>query len=195
MLIAFTEADEANSFSVSGGSLSWNLIDQLTTASGSAVNSLSTWWAYTASALSGITISCTKSGSFTANGLKVCVFTGTESSFSGAHGTASSNTITKAMTQTGSWGWAAIGDNLGATTDAAGTGCVYNDAETAFGGVSGGILKRSAMDGVNGGNLTMSAGTASSNMSIAFVEIKAPSTSIPVRSTFVRQALMRAATH
>jgi len=172
MLVALTEADESNTFSVSGGSLSWT---QLNTVGVSARNSLSSWVAFTTTAPGSITVSSTKTGSFTANALKVLVFTGAETSFSGAHSVAQSNTVTITATQTGSWCWAALGDNLGTTTDAAGSGCTYNDAEAAFGGVAGGILKRTTADGVNGSNITMSAGSSSADMSIIIVEIKAAS--------------------
>lgn len=189
LLIAFAMADESNTFAISGGSLSWTALDTVGVA---ARNSLGSWWAIGAG--SSMTVSVTKTGSFTANALKVLVFTGTESSFTGAHNVAQSNTITLTGTQTGSWMWAAIGDNLGATTDAAGTGCSYNDAEVAFGGVSGGILKRTSQDGVNGSGTTLSAGSASADMSIIAVEIKAPGTSfLPADAPILRQAVKRAA--
>ncbi len=201
MLIAFAEGDENfTSFTISNtGGLTFTNIDLLLTASGSATNSLGTWWAYTATSPGSMTVSNARvNGSgFNANGLKVAVFTGTETTFTGAHGTASSNTKTLAGTQPNSWFWAAIGDNIGSTTDAAGTGCSWNDAETSFGGVSGGILKRTSQDGVNGGNTTMSAGSAASNMSIAMVEIKAPSsTSSPPGSPLIlpRLAVIQAST-
>lgn len=173
LLIAFVSADENNTFTVSGGSLTWTTIDTLTTASGSNLNSMATRWAFTSSALTNITVSSTRTN-FNGNFLKVCVFTGTESSFSGAHGTAQANSLTLTGTQTGSWFWAMIGDNLGSTADGAGTGCTYNDAEVAAGGISAGVLKRTSMDGTNGGNTTMSAGSGGS-LSIAMVEIKAGS--------------------
>jgi hypothetical protein len=99
------------------------------------------------------------------------------------------------MTQTGSWGWAAFGDNIGATSDAAATGCTWNDAESAFGGVSGGILKRTTADGVSGSNTTMAAGTTSSDCSIAMVEVKAAATVITPRSVRLPQAVFRSAYH
>jgi len=186
LLVAFCLADESNTFAVSGGGLTWTKIDQLQTATGSAVNSLTSWWAYTPSALTNITVSSTRTGSFTANALKVLVFTGAETTFTGAHNAVSSNTVTLTGTQTGSWMWAAVGDNLGSTSDAAGSGCTWNDAETVFGGVSGGVLKRTSQDGANGSGTTLSAGTAPSNMSIAAVEVKAASSSVsppPFRPT------------
>src|SRR5437764_9280827 len=173
LLIAFTIADESNTFSVSGGGLTWTRLDQLSVA---GLNSLSTWWAYCATAPGSITVSSTKTGSFTANALKVAVFTGAEAVFGGAHGSAQSNTISLTATQTGSWGWAVVGDQVGSTADAAGTGCTWNDAEAAFGGVSGGILRRTTADGVSGTGTTLTAGTAPTSMSIAAVEVKAAST-------------------
>ena len=192
LLIALAESDESNTFAISGGSLTWTALDSVSVA---GRNSLGSWWAISAG--SSMTVAVTKTGSFTANAVKVLVFTGAESSFTGAHSVAQSNTITLTGTQTGSWMWAAVGDNLGATTDAAGTGCTYNDAEVAFGGVSGGILKRTAQDGVSGSGTTLSAGTAATSMSIIAVEIKAPSAAAaPVgRSTVLRQAVKRAATY
>jgi hypothetical protein len=171
LLIAFAEADESNTFSISGGGLTWTALD---TVGVTARNSLASWWAIGAGA--SMTVSVTKTGSFTANAVKVLVFTGAEATFTGAHNVAQSNTITLTGTQTGSWMWAAVGDNLGATSDTAGTGCTYNDAEIAFGGVSGGILKRTTADGVAGSGTTLSAGSSSADMSIIAVEIKAPST-------------------
>lgn len=191
MLIAFAEADESNTFTISGGSLTWT---QLNTVGVAARNSLASWWAIGAGA--SMTVSSTRTGSFTAHALRVLVFTGAEASFTGAHNVAQSNTITLSMTQTGSWGWAAFGDNLGTTTDAAGTGCTWNDAESAFGGVAGGILKRTTADGVNGSNTTMAAGSAASDCSIIMVEVKAAaaSTFIALPPFRVSQAVMRAAT-
>lgn len=188
MLIAFAEADESNTFSLSNtGGLSFTSIDSLSAA---GVNSLGSWWAYTKTAPGSMTVSATRTGSFNACALKLLVFTGTETTFTGAHSVAQSNTTTLVGTRTGSWGWAAIGDNLGATTDAAGTGCTYNDAEVAFGGVSGGILKRTAIDGIAGGNMTLAAGSAPGSMSIIAVEIK-PYLPPPL---YLSQAVTRAAT-
>jgi len=183
LLVAFCLADESNTFAISGGGLTWTKIDQLSVA---GLNSLTTWWAYSATAPGSITVSSTKTGSFTANALKVCVFTGAESAFTGAHGSAQSNTITLTATQTGSWGWAVVGDQVGSTTDAAGTGCTWNDAEAAFGGVSGGVLRRTSADGVSGSGTTLTAGAAPTSMSIAAVEVRAASTVVsppPFRPT------------
>ncbi|MFB9925979.1 hypothetical protein ACFORO_12630 [Amycolatopsis halotolerans] len=199
-LLVFAEGDEnTTSFTVTNtGGLTFTGIDTLLTASGSATNSLASWWAYTAAAPGSMTVSIARvnGSSFNANAVKVLVFTGTETSFTGAHGTASSNTKTLTGTQNNSWFWAAIGDNNGSTTDAAGTGCSWNDAETGFGGISGGILKRTSQDGVNGSGTTMSAGSAPSNMSIAMVEIKAagaaPATPRPKLN--LQQAIVRAST-
>jgi len=193
MLVALTEADESNTFSVSGGSLTWT---QANTVGVAGRNSLSSWTAFTTTAPGSITVSSTKTGSFTANALKVLVFTGAETSFSGAHSVAQSNTVTITATQTGSWCWAAVGDNLGSTSDTAGAGCTYNDAEAAFGGVAGGILKRTTADGVNGSNITMSAGSSSADMSIIIVEVKAASTTavFPLRLPLM-QPIFRAANY
>lgn len=187
LLIAFSMADESNTFSLSGGSLTWT---QLNTVGVTARNSLASWWAISAGA--SMTVSSTRTGSFTANALRVLVFTGAEASYTGAHNVAQSNTITLSMTQTGSWGWAAFGDNLGTTTDAAGTGCTWNDAESAFGGVAGGILKRTTADGTSGSNTTMSAGSASSDCSIIMVEVKAATVITPL-TVRLPQAVSRAA--
>jgi hypothetical protein len=172
-ILVFTEADESNTFVVTNsGGLT---LTQQNTVGVSARNSLSSWIGYSGSSPSAMTVTSTKTGSFTAHSLRVLVITGTELSFTGAHNVAQSNTITLTMTQTGSWGFAAFGDNLGATTDTAGTGCTWHDAESAFGGVSGGLLKRTTADGVSSAGTTMAAGSTASDCSIVMVEIKAPS--------------------
>jgi hypothetical protein len=172
MIVVFTEADEGNTFVLSNSaSLSFASQNSL---SGSSRNSLASWVGFSGSSPSAMTITSTKTGTFTAHMLLVYVITGTELSFTGAHGVAQSNTITLTMTQTGSLGVAAIGDNLGGT-DAAGTGCTYQTAQASFGGVSGGGLKRTTADGVNGVGTTLVAGSASTDMSIIAVEVKAPS--------------------
>jgi hypothetical protein len=176
-ILVFTEADEVNTFSVTNSA--GLTLTQQNTVGVAARNSLSSWVGYSGSSPSSMTVTSTKTGSFTAHSLRVLVITGTELTFSGAHNVAQSNTVTLTMTQTGSWGFAAFGDNLGATTDAAGTGCTWHDAEAVFGGVSGGHLKRTTADGVSGSGTTMSAGAAATDCSIVMVEIKAPSGGTP----------------
>lgn len=172
MILVFTEADEGNTFALSNSaSMSFTSLDSL---NGSSRNSLGSWVGFTGSSPSSMTITSTRTGTFTAHMLLVYVLTGTELSFTGAHGVAQSNTITLTMTQTGSLGVAAIGDNLGGT-DAAGTGCTYQTAQATFGGVSGGGLKRTTADGVSGSGTTLSAGSAATDMSIIAVEVKAGS--------------------
>lgn len=195
MLIAFAEADEGNTFSVSGGSLTWTQIDSL--SGGGGVASVSSWRAFTTTAPGSITVSSTRTGGFTANSLKVLVFTGAETSFTGAHSIASSNTTSATATQTGSWFWAGLGQDSGSTSDAAGTGCSWNDAEAAFGGISGGILKRTTADATNGSSTTMSAGSSAAGMAIVMVEVKAASAStavFPLRPRLM-QPIFRAANY
>jgi hypothetical protein len=171
LIAVLAGADESTTFGITntGGIAFGTALDTLSVA---GRGSLASWVGFAGSSPSAMTISCTQTGSFTANLLRVLVFTGAESSFTGAHGVAQSNTITKVGTAAGSWFWAVCLDELGTTTDAAGTGCSWHDAETAFGGISGGSLKRTTADGTNGGNTTMAFGSASANMSIIALEIK-----------------------
>lgn len=191
LLIAFTIGDVSNTWVVSGGGLTWTKIDAL---SPSGVNSVSTWWAYAVSAPGPMTVSAQRTGSYNANALKVLVFTGAESGFTGAHLAAQSYEVSLTATATGSWVWAVIGDQLGKTNDIAISGCVYNDAEISFGGISGGILKRTTADGVSGSPVLIGASTAPQDMSIAAVEIKPSSGGGPTYSGTGVGALTLAAT-
>ena len=170
MLVAFTIADELNTFTVSGGGLSWSQVD-FTNPSG--FNSASVWVAFTATAPGAITVSSTRSGSFTANALKVVVFTGAESTFTGAHNkVTNAATLSLTATVTGSWMWCAFGNQGGGTTDTAATGCTYNDAESAFGGVSGGIIRRTTADSVSGAGTAVGIATHNFSETLVAVEIK-----------------------
>lgn len=170
MLVAFTTADELNTFVVAGGGLSWTQVD-FTNPSG--FNSASAWVAFTSSAPGSITVSSTKTGSFTANALKVVVFTGAETSFTGAHNkTTNAATLSLTATATGSWVWDMFGNQGGGTTDTAATGCTYNDAESAFGGVSGGIIRRTTADGVSGSGSAVGIATHNFSETHVAVEVK-----------------------
>lgn len=170
MLVAFCIADELNTFVVSGGSLSWTQVDS---TNPSGFNSGAVWVAFTTSAPGSITVSSTKTGSFTANALKVVVFTGAETSFTGAHNkTTNAATLSLTATATGSWVWDAFGNQGGGTTDTAATGCTYNDAESAFGGVSGGIIRRTTADGVSGSGSAVGISTHNFSETHVAVEIK-----------------------
>lgn len=178
-LLALCIADELNTFSVAGGSLTWAAIDNL---SASGFCSLAAFWAYASSAPGSMTVASTRSGSFTANGVKCVVFSGAESIFSGAHNKASSNTLSLTATADNSWLWAAFGNEADTTSDTAGTGCTWNDAEVDFGGagISGGILRRTTADGLSSVSSTISAGSTATQRSILAVEIKPASAAAPV---------------
>lgn len=182
MLVALTIADELNTWSVSGGSLTWTQVDS---TNPSGFNSASVWVAFTTSAPGSITVSATKTGSFTANSLKVVVFTGAESSFSGAH-TNNTNvaTVSLTATATGSWLWAAMGNQGGGTTDTAATGCSYNDSEAAFGGISGGILKRATADGVSGNAASIGISSHNFSETLVALEVKPGSAATPAGPIF-----------
>jgi len=172
MLVAFCIADETNTFVVanSGTVLSWSQVD-FTNPSG--FNSGAVWVAFTTSAPGSITVSSTKTGSFTANAVKVVVITGAETSFTGAHNkTTNAATLSLTATATGSWVWDAFGNQGGGTTDAAATGCTYNDAESAFGGVSGGIIRRTTADGVSGSGSAVGIATHNFSETHVAIEIK-----------------------
>lgn len=154
LLFALCEADEINTFAVSntGTSLTWTSIGVSTNASGQG--SIQVYWAYNAVAQSNITVSSARTGSFTANALKVLVFTGAETSFTGAKAAAFTATVNVTTTAANSWVWAAhIEENGGA--DTAATGCSFNDAETSFGGIGGGVLKRTANTPTSGTVVTI----------------------------------------
>jgi hypothetical protein len=170
MLVAFVIADESNTFSVAGGGLSWTQVDS---SSPSGFNSAAVWVAFTTSAPGSITVASTKTGSFTANALKVVVFSGAETSFSGVH-TNATNVATVSLTAsvTGSWLWAAFGNQGGGTTDTAATNCTYNDAETGFGGVSGGVIRRTSADGSSGVAAPIGISTHNFSETLVALEIK-----------------------
>lgn len=168
LLFAICEADELNTFSVSGGGLTWTSIGVSTNQSGEG--SIQVYWAYTATALTGITISSARTGSFTANALKVLVFTGAETSFTGAKAAAFATTVNVTTTANNSWVWAGhIEENGGA--DTAATGCTFNDAETTFGGIGGGVLKRTATTPASGTVVTIGVTSATIPAIVAF-EVK-----------------------
>ncbi|WP_086847063.1 hypothetical protein [Amycolatopsis kentuckyensis] len=170
LLFALCEADELNTFSISntGTALTWTSVGVSINQSGQG--SIQVYWAYNASAQSNITVSSARAGSFTANALKVLVFTGAETSFTGAKATALAATVNITTTGPNSWVWAAhIEENGGA--DTAATGCSFNDAETTFGGIGGGVLKRTATTPAAGTVVTIGVTSATIPAILAF-EVK-----------------------
>jgi len=170
LLFAICEADELNTFSISntGTALTWTSIGASTNQSGEG--SIQIYWAYAAAAPGSITVSSARTGSFTANALKVLVFTGAETSFTGAKAAAFATTVNVTTTGNNSWVWAGhIEENGGA--DTAATGCSFNDAETSFGGIGGGVLKRTATTPASGTVVTIGVTSATIPAIVAF-EVK-----------------------
>lgn len=161
MLFAICIADESNTFVVSnptGSALTWTSIG--VSVSGAGRTNIQVYWAYDAAGGTR-TVRSTKTGSFTANGLKVLVFTGTETSFTGAKVAASTDTVNVVTTANNSWVWAGHGDENG-TADGAAANCTFNDASTLYGGIRGGIIKRNATTPTSGTSVTI--GTAAGDL-------------------------------
>jgi hypothetical protein len=170
LLFALCEADETNTFAVSntGTALSWQSIGVSINQSGQG--SIQVFWAWNANAQSNITVSSTRTGSFVANGLKVLVFTGAESTFTGAKIAGLTATVNVTTTANNSWVWAAHIEE-GGGADTAASGCTFNDAETSFGGIGGGVLKRTATTPTAGTVVTIGVTAATTPAIVAF-EVK-----------------------
>jgi hypothetical protein len=167
LLFAICEGDTSNTFSVSGGGLTWGTVITRN-AGGGNDGSAGVFWAYNTNAQSNITVSSTKTGSFTANALRVLVFTGAETTFGGATNSAQANTTTVTTTRANSWVWAGIIDEQGTTTATAATGCTLHDALTAFGGIAGGTVKTTATTAASGTAVTIGTSGATLPTVIAF---------------------------
>lgn len=160
MFFAICIADESNTFAISnpsGSALTWTSVG--VSVSGAGFTSIQVYWAYDPVGGSR-TVRSTRTGSFSAHGLKVLVFTGTETTFTGAKSSATTDTTNIVTTANNSWVWAGHGDeNAGLDTPAA--SCTFNDGPTAFGGIAGGVIKRSATTPTSGTSVTIgtSAGT------------------------------------
>jgi len=177
LLFAICEADETNTFSVSntGTALTWSSIGVSTNQSGQG--SIMVFWAYNDSAQSGITVSSTRTGSFTANAIKVLVWTGAEKIFTGAKAAAFTATVNLVTTGANSWVWAGhVEENGGA--DTAATGCTFNDAETSFGGIGGGVLKRTTNTPTSGTTVTIGVTSGTLPAIVAFEVKEAPEPSV-----------------
>jgi hypothetical protein len=170
MLFALCIADSNNTFSVAGGGLTWT---QCGISSGGN-GSVATFWAWNPSAQTNITVVSTRTGSFTANALKVLVFTGTElTTWTGADSANNTFAASASITTTGSnsWVWAIYQENSGVTSETPVAGAAWNDGEIAFGGISGGVLKMSAVTPGSGTNVTIGVTSASTPAIHAF-EVK-----------------------
>jgi hypothetical protein len=162
MFFAICIADESNTFVISnpsGSALTWTSIGA--SVSGAGFTNMQVYWAYDPVGGSR-TVRSTRTGSFTAHGLKVLVFTGTETTFTGANGSAKLDTVNIVTTAANSWVWAGHGDE-NAALDTAATNCTFNDGPAVFGtgGIAGGIIKRNAITATSGTSVTIgtSAGT------------------------------------
>lgn len=168
LLFAICEADESNTFSVSGGSLTWTSVGVNINQAGQG--SLAAFWAYADTSPGSMTVASTRTGSFTAHAIKVLVFTGAETAFTGAKLTGLTATVNLTTTADNSWVWAGHIEE-GGGADPAATGCTFNDAEVSFGGIGGGILKRTANTPTSG--TVVNIGVSSSTLpAILAIEVK-----------------------
>src|SRR5689334_11651507 len=78
LLFAICQADQSNTFAVSGGGLTWSSVVARNVGGGTD-GATAVFWAYNTNAQTGITVTSTRTGSFTAHSLRVLVFTGAES--------------------------------------------------------------------------------------------------------------------
>lgn len=179
VIFAICLADELNTFVITD-----NLAVHLTWASiGVSVNqsasgSIMVFRAVCAAGATGMTITSTRTGSFTAHGLIPVVFTKAEmGAFSGAKAAAITAAVNITTTGPDSQVYAGHVEESG-TADTAATGCTFFNASTNFGGINGGGLQRTASVGVAG--TTVSIGVAAgSGPSIVAFEVKAAPDSAP----------------
>lgn len=162
LLFAICIADESNTFVISnptGSALTWTSVGA--SVAGAGFTNIQVYWAYDAAGGTR-TVRSTKTGSFTGHALKVLVFTGTETTFTGAAASAKLDTVNVVTTANNSWVWAGHGDE-NAALDTAATNCTFNDGPIVFGtgGIAGGIIKRNATTPTSGTSVTIgtSAGT------------------------------------
>lgn len=177
LLFAICEADTSNTFSVSGGGLTWATV-VTRNAGGANDASVGVFWAWNANAQTNITASSTRTGSFTAHALRVLVFTGAESTYGGATNSAATNTTTVTTTRANSWVWAGIVDENGGTGATAASGCTMHDAMAAFGGIAGGTVKTTATTASSGTAVTIGTSGASLPTLVAF-EVRESSAAAP----------------
>lgn len=145
VIFAICLADELNTFVVTD-----NLANHLTwTSVGVSINqsgqgSIMVFRAVCAAGATGMTITSDKTGSFTAHALIPVVFTNAEMGpYTGAK--IAGLTATVNVTTTGPDSQVYAGHiEEGGGADAAATGCTFWVAETTFGGIGGGALKRTA---------------------------------------------------
>lgn len=159
MLFAICIADSLNTFVISnptGSALTWTAIAPAVTDS--VHTTVQVFWAYDATGGTR-TVRSTRTGSFTAHALKVLVFTGTETTYTGAFASGFVNTVNVVTTGNNSWVWAGHGEENGGL-DAAAASCTFNDGPTVFGGVAGGIIKRSATTPSSGTSVTVGTSAA-----------------------------------
>lgn len=170
LLIALVSADSSNTFSLAGGGLSWSPIGSRNDGSTCAV---AAFWAWNPNAQTNITVSSTRTGSFTAHQLRVLVFTGAESTFGGATSNAAALTTSLTTTQANSWVWAIGASENGDTAASAAANCTVNDSYAAFGGVSGGVIKQTSPSLASGASFTI--GVSGVTLpSILAVEVREP---------------------
>ena len=175
-IFAICMADESNTFSVSntGTALTWASIGTPINQAGEG--SIAVFRAYTGNTSPGaITVSGTRTGSFVANALQVLVFTGAEATYTGAYAKALTATVNIVTTAANSWIWAGHVEENG-TADTAASGCAFQSGPTSFGGIDGGVLKRTATTPTSGTSVTIGVTGATTPDVVAFEVKEAAST-------------------
>lgn len=167
---------------ITGGSLSWTLLDwqsrnDAPTRDGQAAH----WWATGAGASMSVTVTNNTSSGFRAAALRVTVFTGHDTVTPiGAHGkagSASAASIAQSFTAqvTGSQGFIGVcdWDVMGAMS--AGTGCTLEGSANVTTDITYGFVRRTSADGVASASTTLNVtlpGT-STNLAWVYAEIRA----------------------
>jgi hypothetical protein len=176
LLFALCGGDQSNTYVVSGGGLTWQQL-VFRNVGGGTDASAAVWWAYNPNAQTNITVSSTKTGNFTANSLRVLVFTGAETTAGGATVTGAALTVSVTTTRANSWVWCDYVDesSTGATTAAA--GCTFQDVSTGFGGISGGTIRATATTPAAGTAVTIGTTNAPTPTMVAF-EVREPAAAV-----------------
>lgn len=172
VIFAICEADESNTFAVTDNltpHLTWTSIGVSTNQAGQG--SIMVFRAPCPNGASNMTITSTRTGSFTAHGLIPVVFTGAEmGAFTGAKITGFTATVNITTTGPDSQVYAGHIEE-GGGADTAATGCTFWVAETSFGGIGGGGLKRTVSVPVTGTTVAIGV-TGSTTPAIVAFEVK-----------------------
>jgi hypothetical protein len=173
VIYAICQADSSNTFVVSGGGLTWTPVVSRNVGGGNDA-ATAVFMASNPNAQTNITVSSTKTGSFTAHSLRVLVFTGAETTFGGATASGTTQTLSVTTTRANSWVWSSYADESGAVTPVAATGCTLQDAGVAAGGITCGCtVKRTAIAGAAGSVEVVGVTSGSIATHVAF-EVREP---------------------